>query len=223
MKEYNHTLTIRSIQHFQYCKRRWGLLEINQDWLSNASVSKANLMHERVHNNQSNYISKNKIVKNSMAIYIDNEEFDIQGELDSIEFIKDVNAEYIKNLQGNYCVTIIEYKPTAPKVKEKINEADKMQLFIQKLCVDWLFECNANTSIYFGNTKRRYNVNFEYEKYYTKLKNIINEIYYYLDNQIIPQKERGQKCSGCSMKNLCFPNDKNISIKNQIYSSLEVK
>ena len=42
-------ITIRSIQHYLYCPHRWGLLEIDKAWAENIFVTKANLMHKRVH------------------------------------------------------------------------------------------------------------------------------------------------------------------------------
>ena len=43
------SVNIRAIQHFLYCPRRFGLLEINGDWAENASVVRANIIHEHVH------------------------------------------------------------------------------------------------------------------------------------------------------------------------------
>lgn len=42
-------IPIRSIQHYMYCPHRWGLIEIGDVWAENAFVTKANLIHERVH------------------------------------------------------------------------------------------------------------------------------------------------------------------------------
>ena len=48
-------ITIRSIQHYMYCPHRWGLLEIDKAWAENVFVTKANLMHERVHDPDRHY------------------------------------------------------------------------------------------------------------------------------------------------------------------------
>lgn len=53
-------ITIRSIQHYMYCPHRWGLLEIDCAWAENVFVTKANFMHERVHNPDKNYSSRGK-------------------------------------------------------------------------------------------------------------------------------------------------------------------
>lgn len=53
-------IAIRSIQHYLYCPHRWGLLEIDKAWAENIFVTKANLMHKRVHDPKKNYISRGK-------------------------------------------------------------------------------------------------------------------------------------------------------------------
>lgn len=53
-------ITIRSIQHFMYCPHRWGLLEIDKAWAENFFVTRANLLHERVHDPDRAYTTKNK-------------------------------------------------------------------------------------------------------------------------------------------------------------------
>ena len=53
-------IAIRSIQHFMYCPHRWGLLEIDQAWAENVFVTKANLLHERVHDPNRHYSVRGK-------------------------------------------------------------------------------------------------------------------------------------------------------------------
>lgn len=35
---------------------------------------------------------------------------------------------------------------------------------------------------------------------------------------IIPKRVKGQKCSGCSLSDMCFPKVKKYSVKNTIFS-----
>ena len=41
-------IPVRSIQHWLYCRHRWGLLEIDCAWAENYYVTKANLLHKIV-------------------------------------------------------------------------------------------------------------------------------------------------------------------------------
>lgn len=190
-------IPIRSIQHYMYCPHRWGLIEIGDVWAENAFVTKANLIHERVHNEKNSYVSKNKKVYTSVVVY--NDEYGIYGITDCIEV-----KENSKNGETEY--NIVEYKPTKPKYVE-YNEEDAMQLFAQKLCVDKVFNTNCKTVLYYADVKQRINVDFlsDYEQYNEKLKSILNEIRRNIEYGIIPKFDKTQKCNGCSFKDLCIP------------------
>ena len=72
MKE--NEISIRSIQHYLYCPHRWGLIEIDRAWAENYFVTKANLMHERVHDPNQGYLSRGRLVYTSVPIYNDRPE-----------------------------------------------------------------------------------------------------------------------------------------------------
>ena len=66
-------IAIRSIQHYMYCPHRWGLLEIDKAWAENFFVTKANLLHERVHDPEKNYTARGKKVFTAVPVYNDKE------------------------------------------------------------------------------------------------------------------------------------------------------
>ena len=82
-------ITIRSIQHYMYCPHRWGLLEIDKAWAENIFVTKADLMHERVHDPEKNYTAKGKKVFTSVPVYNDLEEYNLYGVTDCLELFPD--------------------------------------------------------------------------------------------------------------------------------------
>lgn len=215
MKDNEELLNIRAIQHYIYCPRRWGLLEINGNWAENALVVKGNLMHERVHQKESDLSTTNKTVVHSMAVY--NDVLGIKGYLDALELVKHKKGVYITALQDYYKLKIIEYKPTAPKKGEFVF-ADKLQLFLQKLCVDEMWHTSSETYFYFDDTKHRKQVDFEsdYQSYYTLVTEIIKEMRQYCKNQEIPNKKVGQKCQGCSLQDYCFPKNTAFNVKQSI-------
>ena len=126
-------INIRAIQHYLYCPRRFGLLQINDDWQENALVVRGNLIHERVHSGEHSYSSK--LVRAESAVQLFYDELEIFGVADCIEFRPNEKAEYSPRLGGRYDITIVEYKPTRPKVSE-ISETDAIQVFAQKLYAD---------------------------------------------------------------------------------------
>lgn len=210
------------MQHFLYCERRWGLLEINDDWSENHHVAKGMIIHDRVHSGKHKFSNSLKKVVSNISVY--NDDLGIYGKIDCLEFNKSENGAFIPELSGNYQVTIIEYKPTFKK-KGGIVFADKMQLFMQKLCVDYIWKTNAKSCMYYSNIKKRVEVCFkeDFDSLLETIENTIKSIKYYRQKSILPQKKKGQKCGGCSMKDLCFAYSSPINTKSQIFDSLELE
>lgn len=199
-------IAIRSIQHYMYCPHRWGLLEIDQAWAENGFVTKANLMHKRVHDPERHYSAKGKKVFTSVPVYNDLEEYNLYGIIDCLELTKDPEGVSIDGTETKYKICIVEYKPTQPK-KGDYREDDFMQVFAQKLCVDYVFGCECDAVLYYANTKERIllPVKENLAEYDRKLKSLLDDMRTCLAKGIIPAIRKGQKCSGCSMKDLCMP------------------
>lgn len=214
------TINIRSIQHFMYCPRRWGLLEINNDWAENVQVIKANLMHENVHSKDHDYSSKTKKVFSSISVY--NDDLDIYGVLDCVEFVKDNKGFFINELNDKYIVKIIEYKPTKPENNDYW-ESDAIQVFAQKLCIDYVFNCDSEAYIYYSDVRKRIELPFsnEYNKYMMQITEYLYMMRDYLSRNEIPSILKGQKCSGCSLSDICMPKCGSSNTRKQILSLME--
>jgi len=136
-----------------YCPRRFGLLEINEDWRENALVVKGNLVHERVHGGGHSFSSKTVRAESSVQLY--NDELDIFGVADCVEFRPDKTAEFSEKLGGNYKISLVEYKPTRPKNGE-ISRPDAIQVFAQKICADGIFGVKCEGVLYYADVKRSF-------------------------------------------------------------------
>lgn len=213
-------INIRSIQHYMYCPRRFALMELEKSWAENHHIVKANILHERVHSGEHQYKTKNKIVLSSIKIY--NDKLDLYGVTDCIEFCKSSNGIQIPNLDGKYIVKIIEYKPTQPKGIE-IRESDAIQVFAQKKCVDYIWNCSSEGYIYYSNTRKRVKMPFELEneKYETMLNDLIAGMKHVYESNIVPQKAAKQKCNGCSLFDMCMPISKKFSVRQQITEDIK--
>lgn len=211
----NDVINIRAIQHFMYCPRRYALLEINDDWSENVYVVKANIMHENVHSGRHEVKGGNRVELSSVRLY--NDELNLYGVADCIEFIKSSDGIYIEGLCDKYSVNVIEYKPTMPK-GGRISETDAMQVFAQKLCADYIWGCNASGTIYYADTKKRIALPFEseYESYFQELKVLLGGMRKCIQSKNIPPRRKGQKCSGCSMKDLCMPKAVKYSVREMV-------
>lgn len=204
-------ITIRSIQHYMYCPHRWGLLEIDKAWAENYFVTKADLMHDRVHNSDKSYTLRGKKVFTSVPVYHDSDSYNLYGITDCLELTKDKSGVAVNGSEEKYRICIVEYKPTKPKNAE-YREDDLIQVFAQKICVDYVFGCDCEGVIYYADVKKRIDLPLKenFSEYDSMLKNVLEEMRRNLATGHIPEIRKGQKCSGCSMKDLCMPSTKKI-------------
>lgn len=212
------TINIRAIQHYLYCRHRWGLLTIGDMWEENFFVTRANLLHERVHDSGSKYTMKNRRVFHSVSVYNDLPEYNIYGVLDCLEAEADAGGIRLPGCRGKYLLHIVEYKPTKP-ARRDFNQDDLMQVFAQKLCVDYIFASDCDAYIYYADTKQRVKLplreNFSF--YDTLMKNTLAAMRRQIAMGTIPALQQGQNCGGCSMKDVCMPKIKlNYDIRKQI-------
>lgn len=213
------SVNIRNIQHFMYCPRRYSLLELNDDWSENYFVIKANLLHEHVHDGTHDFSSSEKLVRSNMTVYNDLPEYDLFGVVDCVEFVRDNSGIKIEGADGTFRVRIIEYKPKAPK-GGGFNETDAIQVFAQKICADSIWGCDSEAYLYYSDIRKRIKLPFdtEYQKYDELLKNILCEIRKIREEKAIVPRAKSQKCSGCSMSDVCFPKVKKYNVKDTVMS-----
>ena len=214
------SIAIRSIQHFLYCPHRWGLMEIGQAWAENYFVARGTLMHQRVHDAKESYTARGKRVYTSVPVWNDREEYDLFGIVDCLEAEK---GQKTANDLPHPPLCIVEYKPHKPQ-NAAFHKEDAMQVFAQKICVDAVFGGDCKAAIYYGNTKRRVALPFEaeFDAYDALLKETLEKMRRYLREGTIPPISKGQKCSGCSMKDICMPNHRRTrSVRKDIMAALE--
>ena len=170
-------ITIRSIQHYMYCPHRWGLLEIDKAWAENVFVTKANLMHERVHDPDRNYTARGRKVFTSVPVYNDLEEYNLYGVMDCLECKESKDGVDAFHDGKKYKLCIVEYKPTKSK-QQTHRKDDLMQIFAQKICVDYVFHCDCETILYYADVKQRIPVDFtdSYREFDNELKDLLCEM-----------------------------------------------
>lgn len=202
-------ISIREIQHYLYCPHRWGLLTIDRAWAENVYVTKANLMHSRVHDPDKHYTINGKKIFTSVTVFNDLPQYNLYGVVDCLELSEDPLGITLKELPGKYKVCIVEYKPTKPRGKN-YHEEDMMQVFTQKICVDYVFGCDCDAILYYADVKERIRLPLKenYELYDQKLKTVLMEMRERFKRGSIPSIVPEQKCNGCSLKDICMPSKK---------------
>ncbi len=194
-------------------------MDINKDWVENVFVIKANIMHENVHSGKHEYTSRDKTVLSSVTLY--NDELDLYGVADCIEFCKNSAGAWIDELGGRFTVKLVEYKPTQPK-DGSVRETDAIQVFAQKLCADYIWNCASEGYIYYSDTRKRVKLPFEeeYDKYRNLFDALTSEMREIIEKGVVPGRRKKQNCSGCSMKDLCMPQTKQYNVRKTIEESV---
>lgn len=207
-------ITLNELQHFTYCKRQWGLMYVEGQWIDNARTVSGNIVHELVDDPFFNQKRNNVRTVRSLPIY--NDELNIHGIADCVEFTLDKNGVYIPQLEELYSIHIIEYKNGKPLITGVINEADKMQLVAQMMCVNDMFDIVSTGSIFYNTIGRRVKL-INQDEAFERVKELLIELQYLTNNKIIPDKPPKQNCNNCSMESVCMPKTlKSISQINRI-------
>lgn len=111
-------LMISGIQHFQFCRRQWALIHIEQQWEENVHTVIGDLMHKKVHDP---YLTeKRKGVLVVRALPVSSRSLGFSGECDVVEFHQADDGVKLHGHRGFYQIYPIEYKKGNPKAQRKI-------------------------------------------------------------------------------------------------------
>lgn len=192
-------LMISGIQHFQFCRRQWALIHIEQQWDENVHTVIGELMHKKVHDPF--LTEKRKGVLITRALPVSSKEMGISGECDLVEFHKGDDGIKLHGHNGFYQVYPIEYKKGKPKQADE----DILQLAAQAMCLEEMFSAKIeNGAIFYGETRKRENIEFT-DDLREKVKTIFQEMHQYYERRYTPKVKWSKSCNGCSLKEICLP------------------
>lgn len=195
----NDRIPLSYISQYAYCKRRAGLLLLEQQWNENADTAKGRIEHENVHN-QSSGKKGDVIVITDMTLT--SEKLGLSGKSDAIECLRSEDGcEFPFLPEGKWKLCPIEYKHG--KLREE--EEYELQLCAQAMCLEEKFGCSINRgAIFFTSAHRRYEVELDCKK-----RMLVEKIAEALQNMlklyVIPPAENSAKCKKCSLKDICMP------------------
>lgn len=191
-------LMLSGIQHFEFCRRQWALIHIEQQWEENYLTVSGELMHKTAHDKEFIEKRKNIIITRGMPVF--SREMGISGECDIVEFVRDDdNGVEIFGRKGRYSVEPVEYK------RGELKDADIFQLTAEAMCLEEMLCCQIqNGYIYYGKTHRREKIELT-EKYRSRVVSDFKEMHGYYNRKYTPNVRRKKVCNSCSLKNICLP------------------
>lgn len=192
-------LLISGLQHFDFCKRQWALIHIEQIWEENYLTVDGELFHEHAHDED--FVEKRKDIIITRGLNVHSRSLGIIGKCDVVEFIHDKNGITLHNYKGTYRVEPIEYK----RGTSKNNDADILQLVAQAMCLEEMLCCQIKIGyLYYGKTRHREKIDITDD---LKEKVICNvkEMRKYYNRRYTPIVKKKANCKSCSLYDYCLP------------------
>lgn len=197
--EEDNYLMLSGIQHFQFCKRQWALIHIEQQWEENVRTVEGEYLHQKADEPFIREKRGDKLIVRAMPVK--SKELKITGICDVVEFIKDRNGVEIVGAEGRYVAYPVEYK----RGKPKMDDSDVLQLTAQAMCLEEKLLCEIDTGYMFYNEiKHRVAVPLTID-YKNKVRTIVAEMQDYYSRRHTPKVKIGSFCKNCSLQNVCLP------------------
>lgn len=192
-------LMLSGIQHYQFCKRQWALIHIEQQWEENVGTIEGQHLHRKA---DQPFVREKRGDKLTVrALPVKSEELKITGICDVVEFIQDEDGVEISEAEGRYKACPVEYKRGKPKK----NDADILQLAAQAICLEEMLLCSVPVGYMFYNEiKRRVEVPLTTELK-DKVRGIVAQMWDYYGRRHTPRVKAGSFCQSCSLKSVCLP------------------
>jgi len=193
-------LLLSGIQHFAFCKRQWALIHIENQWDENSLTVSGSLMHENAHNPY--FVEKRGDIITSRDMPVFSHALRARGTCDVVEFKRSKDGVALYDREGTWSATPIEYKRGKPKA----NDADRLQLCAQAICLEEMLLSPPieRAYLYYGETRRREAVDLD-----TGLRDTVfamfREMHDYFNRRFTPRVKASRSCNSCSLKDSCLP------------------
>ena len=192
-------LMISGLKHFQFCRRRWALVHIEQLWEENSLTLEGHYMHERVHDDSFTEARGSVLLSRGMPVR--SQELKITGVCDMVELYKDDNGVSIQGRSGKWRLYPVEYKHGQPDAQG----ADALQLCAQAMCLEEMFVTDIpEAALYYGKIKRRQRVVLT-EELRQNVRDSIKEMHELMQKGHTPKAKMGKACKNCSLVEICQP------------------
>ncbi|MEC0370663.1 CRISPR-associated protein Cas4 [Paenibacillus chibensis] len=199
VNEDDHYLMLSGIQHFEFCKRQWALIHIEQQWEENVRTVEGQHLHRKTDQPFIREKRGDRLIVRAMPIQSKN--LQITGVCDVVEFIQNDDGVEIHGAEGKYIPYPVEYKRGKPKV----NDADVLQLAAQALCLEEMMLCKVEVGyLFYHEIKHRIEVQLT-SNIKDKVTAAITEMQDYYKRRYTPKVKTGSFCQSCSLHSICLP------------------
>ena len=216
--EYNEEdfLILSGLQHFKFCRRRWALIHIENQWAENFRTVDGSLLHKNAHDKSFTESRGDIVITRGVNIF--SRILGVSGECDVVEFRRDDGGIPLQGRSGLWQPYPIEYKRGKPNSQS----GDELQLCAQAMCLEEMLCCDiAEGALFYGEIRQRVKVQFSPELR-GNVREHLSQMHDLYKRGHTPKVKPTKSCNACSMKELCLPVlMKTRSVKEYISLSLE--
>ena len=192
-------LQLSGIQHFAFCRRQWALIHIERQWEENLRTTEGAILHERAHDSAVREARGNVVTVR--GVNVRSATLGVAGQCDVVEYRRDAKGVPVAGLEGLWLPYPVEYKRGEPKA----NNADRLQLCGQAMCLEEMLCCEiAQGALFYGETRRREVVDFT-EALRKEVRDDLAEMRRLYEKGWTPKVKPSKACNACSLKPLCLP------------------
>ncbi|QHT63225.1 CRISPR-associated protein Cas4 [Paenibacillus lycopersici] len=192
-------LLLSGIQHYQFCKRQWALIHIEQQWAENVRTIEGEHLHRKVDQPFTREKRGDRLVVRAMPVK--SERLQLTGVCDVVEFVRNESGVEVHGADGRYIPYPVEYK----RGKPKRNEEDILQLAAQAICLEEMTLCNVDSGfIFYNEIKHRIEVELT-EAIKHKVRLVVAQMQDYYKRRYTPRVTPGSFCQSCSLLHICMP------------------
>ncbi|MFV0413791.1 MAG: CRISPR-associated protein Cas4 [Oscillospiraceae bacterium] len=187
-------LLLSGLQHFQFCRRQWALIHVENQWAENYRTVDGALLHQNAHDKAFSETRKDVVTTRGMNVF--SRTLGVSGECDVLEFHRRENGIPLKGRGGLWQPFPVEYKRGGPKP----HNGDELQLCGQAMCLEEMLCCPISEgALYYGEVRRRQPVLFT-EELRAGVRGALAEMRGLLQRGHTPRVKPTKACNACSLK-----------------------
>lgn len=192
-------LQLSGLQHFRFCRRRWALIHIEQQWAENFRTLDGALMHQNAHDTDYRETRGNLIVTRGVSVF--SAALGVSGQCDVLEYHQGSTGIPMRGKDGLWQPYPIEYKRGSPRE----DTGDTLQLCGQAICLEEMLCCDIpEGALYYGEIRRRVTVPFT-DELRNQVREMVVEMHELYRRGYTPKVKPSKSCNACSLKELCLP------------------
>lgn len=196
--EDDNYIPLSYISQFNYCKRRVGLLMLEQQWSDSTDTVKGTVEHKNVHTAGTEY-RDGKYILTELQVY--SKKLGLIGKCDAIEAIPHEYGVKLPFIDEPCVLYPIEYKHG--KLRSEMEY--ELQLCAQAMCLEEMYHTEIKSgAIFYISSHRRKEIVFTDKERRNVLDTAMMLAKMLYDKQV-PKAEASSKCSRCSLRDICMP------------------